>query len=134
MLWDVPNDPRGELRWSLSKIRGLIDALVSAGSRHRRTPSGSIWPTASSMQSRSRRRRQTIASTEPERLQELAALFVGDFLEGLEIDRNPAFNGWVTAQRRRFRGYHAALLEQLVQSAPDGGTRIPGEVAGSRAI
>jgi DNA-binding SARP family transcriptional activator len=25
LLWDVPNDPRGELRWTLSKIRGLID-------------------------------------------------------------------------------------------------------------
>src|SRR5262249_7965427 len=25
LLWDVPDDPRGELRWSLSKIRKLID-------------------------------------------------------------------------------------------------------------
>src|SRR5262245_65525721 len=25
LLWDVPNDPRGELRWSLSKVRGLVD-------------------------------------------------------------------------------------------------------------
>src|SRR5262245_12171972 len=25
LLWDVPNDPRGELRWSLSKLRGLVD-------------------------------------------------------------------------------------------------------------
>src|SRR5918999_4483603 len=25
LLWDVPNDPRGELRWCLSKIRGLVD-------------------------------------------------------------------------------------------------------------
>src|SRR3954471_3917895 len=25
LLWDEPNDPRGELRWCLSKIRGLID-------------------------------------------------------------------------------------------------------------
>src|SRR5262245_49692700 len=24
-LWDVPNDPRGELRWCLSKIRGVVD-------------------------------------------------------------------------------------------------------------
>src|SRR4029079_12754687 len=24
LLWDVPNDPRGELRWCLSKIRGLV--------------------------------------------------------------------------------------------------------------
>ena len=52
-----------------------------------------------------------------ERLRALAALFAGDFLEGLEIDRSPAFNGWLTAQRRRFRGCHAALLEHLVKSA-----------------
>ncbi len=26
MLWAVPDDPRGALRWSLSKIRGTIDA------------------------------------------------------------------------------------------------------------
>jgi DNA-binding SARP family transcriptional activator len=25
LLWDVPNDPRGELRWCLSKIRSLLD-------------------------------------------------------------------------------------------------------------
>ena len=25
LLWDVPNDPRGELRWCLSKIRGIVD-------------------------------------------------------------------------------------------------------------
>src|SRR4051794_18509716 len=25
LLWDVPNDPRGELRWCLSKIRALVD-------------------------------------------------------------------------------------------------------------
>ena len=48
-----------------------------------------------------------------------AALFNGDFLEGLEIDRSPAFDGWLTAQRRRFRGCHAALLEHLVKRVPD---------------
>ena len=46
-------------------------------------------------------------------------LFAGDFLDGLEIDRSPAFTGWLTAQRRRFRGCHAALLERLVGSVPD---------------
>jgi len=25
MFWDVPDDPRGSLRWSLSKIRPLVD-------------------------------------------------------------------------------------------------------------
>jgi DNA-binding SARP family transcriptional activator len=27
LLWDVPNDPRGELRWCLSKSRGVVDEL-----------------------------------------------------------------------------------------------------------
>src|SRR5687768_7948315 len=25
LLWDVPNDPRGELRWCLSKLRTILD-------------------------------------------------------------------------------------------------------------
>jgi DNA-binding SARP family transcriptional activator len=25
LLWEIPNDPKGELRWTLSKIRGLLD-------------------------------------------------------------------------------------------------------------
>jgi TolB-like protein len=37
----------------------------------------------------------------------------------MEIERNPAFNGWLIAQRRRFRGRHAALLEHLVGGATD---------------
>jgi DNA-binding SARP family transcriptional activator len=45
-------------------------------------------------------------------------LFKGDFLDGLEIARSPVFDGWLTAQRRRFRGCHAALLEHLVRAFP----------------
>ena len=41
------------------------------------------------------------------------------FCKGLEIDRSPAFNSWLIGQRRRFRGYHAALLEQLARSISD---------------
>src|SRR5262249_40065839 len=26
MFWDVPDDPRGALRWSLSKIRQIVDS------------------------------------------------------------------------------------------------------------
>jgi TolB-like protein len=42
-----------------------------------------------------------------------------DFLDGLEIDRSPVFSAWLTAQRRRFRGIHATVLQRLVRSAPD---------------
>jgi TolB-like protein len=59
-----------------------------------------------------------------ERLRELALLFAGDFLQGLEIERSAQFGGWLTAQRRRFRTSHAAILEQLARKLP------PQEAAG----
>src|SRR5262249_3707519 len=36
LLWDVPDDPRGELRWCLSKLRRIIDEP----GRHRIAASG----------------------------------------------------------------------------------------------
>ena len=29
LLWEIPDDPRGSLRWSLSKIRKLVDKVKS---------------------------------------------------------------------------------------------------------
>ncbi|MBL0730972.1 transcriptional regulator [Piscinibacter sp. HJYY11] len=47
-----------------------------------------------------------------------AGAFHGDFLEGLDIPRSAAYTGWLTAQRRRFRAAHAAVLERLALSLP----------------
>ena len=59
-----------------------------------------------------------IDKLDPERLRALCTLFAGDFLDGLEIDRSPHFDAWLVAQRRRFRGCHAALLEHLAGALP----------------
>ncbi|HEV7606599.1 MAG TPA: hypothetical protein VGO61_04645 [Steroidobacteraceae bacterium] len=120
LLWDVPSDPRGELRWCLSKIRGLVDEkgrkrVITDGSTIRidltdcrvdtlevtRAPEHGI-------------RKLGVAQQE-----ELAAQFGGELLEGLEIARSPMFDAWITAERRRFRGIHAVLLENLSRSLPD---------------
>ena len=121
LLWDVPNDPRGELRWCLSKIRGLVDERD--GRRRVYTREDTIGLDLSDCVvdaiDIARAAETGIQTLAPERSRALAALFGGDFLEGLEIDRSPAFNGWLTAQRRRFRGCHVALLEQLARNVPD---------------
>ena len=120
LLWDVPNDPRGELRWCLSKIRSVIEG---DGRQRIQTRDDAVWldladcfvdaiEVARSID-------DGIQTLAPERQRTLAGLFNGDFLEGLEIGRNPAFNGWLTAQRRRFRSCHAALLEHLAKSVAD---------------
>jgi DNA-binding SARP family transcriptional activator len=120
LLWDVPNDPRGELRWCLSKIRSLVDERdrqrVSTHEDTIRLDLADCFVDAIEI---ARAAEQGIETLPPERQRSLVALFDGDFLEGLEIERSPVFNGWLTAQRRRFRACHAALLEHLTRSVPD---------------
>ncbi|MFN4090697.1 MAG: transcriptional regulator, partial [Alphaproteobacteria bacterium] len=120
LLWDVPNDPRGELRWCLSKIRSLVDG---ADRRHIRVAGDTIRLDLTDCSvdaiEVAHAVHHGVQTLDPSELRTLAAFFEGDFLEGLEIDRSPAFDGWLAAQRRRFRGYRAALLERLVASIPD---------------
>src|SRR5690348_11305874 len=103
LFWDVPNDPRGELRWCLSKIRGIVDEpgrrRVDATSDSARLDLSDCFVDATEVL---RATRGGVATLELTKLRELMALFSGEFLEGLEIDRNPQFNTWLISQRRRF--------------------------------
>ncbi|MGK9169955.1 hypothetical protein KXR53_26815 [Inquilinus limosus] len=118
LMWDVPNDPRAELRWCLSKLRGVVD---DPDHRRLETDGNAValdltdcFVDAIEV---ARATRQGLETLPPDRLRVLHALFQGEFLDGLEIDRNPEFNGWLTAQRQRFRSCHIALLEQLARTA-----------------
>ena len=120
LLWESPNDPRGELRWCLSKIRSLVDApgrprIVTREDTIRLDLAGCFVDAAEVALAASR----GIATLPAGRQKDLSGLFRGEFLEGLEIERSPLFNGWLTAQRRRLRGCHAALLEHLSHNVPD---------------
>ena len=120
LLWDVPNDPRGELRWCLSKVRSLVD---ERGRKRVMTRGDTVWLDLSDCLvdaiEVARAAGEDIEKLPPDRQRALAAVFGGELLEGLEIGRSPVFDGWLTAQRRRFRGSHAALLEHLVKRLPD---------------
>lgn len=120
LLWDVPNDPRGELRWCLSKLRGILD---EPGRRRVETQGDAIGLDLTDCLvdavAVARAAQAGIATMGADQLRTLTALYSGDFLDGLEVDRSPDFHGWLTTQRRHFRGCHAALLERLVRSDPD---------------
>lgn len=120
LLWDGPNDPRGELRNGLSKIRSAVETSdrrrVIALEDTVQLDLGDCLVDALEVEHAIGAGLDTLST---ERKRALVGFFAGDFLEGLELADSPAFGGWLTAQRRRFRGCHAALLEQLSQGPDD---------------
>lgn len=121
LLWDLPNDPRGELRWCLSKARALLD---DADQRRVQAAQDSVTLDLHDCHvdvvDIEEAMRQGIGNVGVEPLRAMAALFVGEFLEGLHIRSCPMFDSWLVAQRRRFRACQAAVLEHLAALLPDG--------------
>lgn len=120
LLWKTPNDPRGELRGCLSKIRQAIETpgrprVLTRDDRVHLDLDGCLVDAIVV----ERAIAEGIQTLTPTRKRALVDLYTGDFLEGLEVPDSPAFGGWLTAQRRRFRSCHAALLEQLSRGADD---------------
>jgi DNA-binding SARP family transcriptional activator/TolB-like protein len=119
LLGDIADDPKGELRWCLSKIRGLFDTAdrprVQASGESISLDTSDCFVDALEVAAAAQ---QGFERLTPQRLRELAALFGGEFLGALELERSPQLNAWITAQRRRFAGCHAAILEQLVKVLP----------------
>jgi DNA-binding SARP family transcriptional activator/tetratricopeptide (TPR) repeat protein len=113
-LWDIAADRRGELRWCLTKLRGLVDTpqrcrIVSVAGTIR------LDLSECSVDARELSNAADATCQVPTvRLLELAALFRGDFLEDLELTDSPGFTAWITAKRRAFREAHIGLLERLV--------------------
>jgi DNA-binding SARP family transcriptional activator/TolB-like protein len=120
LLWDVPNDPRGELRWCLSKIRGLLDDRACRRVHtHGDTVQLDLSQCLVDVLDVLRAAEAGIETRSPELLGALAASFEGEFLESLAIGGSPVFTAWLTAQRRRLRSCRTAVLEQLVMRGPD---------------
>ncbi len=120
LLWDVPSDPRGELRWCLSKIRRFVDGagasrVCGEGEFVHLDLAGCRVDALELAQGAA----AGIATLSVERARALAALHEGELLQGLEIARSPVFEGWLNGQRRRFRAMQATLLEHLAGRLPD---------------
>lgn len=120
LLWDVPNDPRGELRWCLSKLRALLDdddrrRVQTTGHGPVSLDLSDVFIDAVEIE---RVVKAGVPQAATERLSEACDLFGGDLLEGVEIDGTPEFAGWLGGQRQRYREMHVELLRELVSRLP----------------
>jgi DNA-binding SARP family transcriptional activator/TolB-like protein len=115
LLWDVPNDPRGELRWCLSRLRSVINSedyerISTVGD----TIALNLSDCELDVTSVTQAIQGNLSDLPVEELHRLHEKFRGEFAEGLEIDRNPEFAVWLGAQRRCYRDMHIAVLKLLV--------------------
>ncbi|MEW6273055.1 MAG: AAA family ATPase [Thermodesulfobacteriota bacterium] len=124
LLWDVADDPRAALRWSLSKLRALVD---EPGQTRLVAERDSVALVADGMQVDLLDVRHAlvggVAALSTDRLRELAARFRGELLEGLELTDFFDFYAWCVAERSEARALHgrilAALLERLAATPLD---------------
>ena len=119
LLWDVADDPRGELRWCLSKLRPLVNGTKTirliADRKQIHIDTNSFDVDALLV---ARHTQTTLNSGSPNNLRSLLALFRGDFLEGLSVERAPVFENWLAGQRHRFAQLRQQLLERLSSVLP----------------
>ncbi|UGY14364.1 BTAD domain-containing putative transcriptional regulator [Bradyrhizobium septentrionale] len=118
-LWDVADDPRGELRWCLSKLRPLVDGPTTmrlVADRKQVCIETSALDIDALLVAR--RTQKTLTCGSPSDLRALLNLFRGDFLEGLSVERAPSFENWLAGQRHRFGQLRQQLLERLSSLLP----------------
>ena len=115
LFWDTPNDPRGELRWCLSKIRGLL-----SDPSHERVKTENDWVSvdASTIEVDAlwvaARVAAATSGEDLDLLKQLEAKFEGEFLEGFEADCIPLFETWLIGERQRFQSLHADVLSRII--------------------
>jgi DNA-binding SARP family transcriptional activator len=114
MFWDVPDDPRGSLRWSLSKIRPLVDdpafprLLADRQSVELRGEGLDVDFLSA----------QVCAEEKPTatgNLARAASFFRGPLLADLELPENSDFHTWLLGMREDARQLQAKILGSLIE-------------------
>src|SRR5215470_3824512 len=116
MFWDVPDDPRGALRSTLSRLRSVID---DPGRQRIIADRDSIRFDGSDVEVDLVAVRHLLSSdaaeAPTEALELAAASFRGEFAEGLALANCPDFDAWYMAEREETRRLRALLLQTLVE-------------------
>jgi DNA-binding SARP family transcriptional activator/pimeloyl-ACP methyl ester carboxylesterase len=114
LLWDVADDPRGGLRWCLSKLRPLLDAPGRPRIVADRESVRLDLTDADVDLHRVRAASAGLKTVDTESLCELADLFQGELLEGLELPDFDDFRSWLTAARGDCRQLRVRVLTEAL--------------------
>jgi DNA-binding SARP family transcriptional activator len=113
LLWQGPDDPRGALRWSLTKLRAVVGERCIRADRERAefVAEGVVCDMASV----TRALTSGLRETPTDALREAAARFRGELLEGLDLPDCFRWHEWCAAQREAIRTLRVDILATLVE-------------------
>lgn len=116
LLWEVPDDPRAALRWSLTKIRPLLndeglERIEADRERVTFAPHGAVVDFALVRE----RGAHGFGELSVAALRELDALFRGPFIAGLDLPGQPSFETWRLGQQEQARRLHLGVLDALAE-------------------
>lgn len=120
MFWEVPNDPRAALRWSLSKIRQALgeQAVWLVADRERvACIADGVGSDLDEMNAAAQ-----AEPADPQALLALAEEALESPLLGLDLPRSPGFDNWLASERLaadRIRGALLLRAADLAQATPD---------------
>lgn len=114
IFWDLPDDPRGALRWSLSKIRPLLDDVDAPrviADRER----ASLALDASEVDLRAMRLGLETPEVSPPlpALHAMAEALALPLLDGLDLPQCEAYQAWLDAEREDTRRLRLLVLERI---------------------
>jgi pimeloyl-ACP methyl ester carboxylesterase/DNA-binding SARP family transcriptional activator len=117
MFWDVPDDPRAALRWSLTKLRHVLNE--NGNESCLKTDRGGVFVDVGKLDVDLLRvahlRAEDLPSLDTVSLEALATAFRGQFLEGLKLPRCPVFEAWRTLHADSLNRTRSLILQTLVE-------------------
>ena len=123
MFWAVPDDPRAALRWSLSRLRPLVDdhdcRRIVADREQVGFDLDRVTVDILSLRGVARNGADSIST---DALRQATEALEGDFLEGLDLPDCQEFQSWCLGEREETRRLRVRLLTALVtrlEGVPD---------------
>jgi DNA-binding SARP family transcriptional activator/pimeloyl-ACP methyl ester carboxylesterase len=120
IFWQVPDNPRGALRWSLTKLRRLVDGddikrIVADRETVAFEPTGvdiDLLRLREAM-------KEDAGKLDTEFLKEFVATASQGLLPGLDLSGQPEFDHFLSAEREAFRILHRDQLLELLNRLED---------------
>jgi len=112
LFWEIPDDPRGALRWSLSKLRGVVnDAEFERLVADRERVSFDAGHASIDLTCVETALRDPDLSVEE--LQKISRKLAQPFLDGIDMPNNAAFQRWLNTERMEIERLAAGVAARL---------------------